>query len=142
MIQYLIASKMVRKSWGLARRIINFDNRRSATAKEIANACRRNKNQTSNQIKSLKSNFSYHKARILMRKYMEMFWDRWELEDVQYFLLGVETDSINIKVNILGHLGQSCYINSVFLYKGENQVSSVLPGSVFKFDHVSSSING
>ena len=54
MIQYLIASKMVRKSWGLARRIINFDNRRSATAKEIANACRRNKNQTSNQIFKIK----------------------------------------------------------------------------------------
>ena len=43
MIKYLIASKMVRKRRVLARRIINFDNRRSATAKEIANACRTNK---------------------------------------------------------------------------------------------------
>ena len=43
MIQYWIASKMVRKRRGLARRIINIDNRRSTIANEIANACRRNK---------------------------------------------------------------------------------------------------
>ena len=48
------------------------------------------------EITGLKSSFSYHKARILMRKYMEMLWDRWGLEDVQYFLLDVETDSITI----------------------------------------------
>ena len=40
--QYSIASKMVRTRGGLARRINNFENRRFAAAKEIANARRKN----------------------------------------------------------------------------------------------------
>ena len=40
--QYLIASKMARTGAGLARPINNFENRRFAAAKDVANACRRN----------------------------------------------------------------------------------------------------
>ena len=48
------------------------------------------------EIIGLKSSFSYCKVTILMWKYLEMLWDEWELEEMQYFLLGIETDSINI----------------------------------------------
>ena len=41
-IQYLLANEMARTGGGLARRLNNFDNRRFAAAKEIANGCRRN----------------------------------------------------------------------------------------------------
>ena len=40
--QYSIANKIARTRWGLARRINNFESRRFATAKEMANARRRN----------------------------------------------------------------------------------------------------
>ena len=40
--QYLIANQMTRNRGGLARRPNNFDNRRFAAAKEIANARKRN----------------------------------------------------------------------------------------------------
>ena len=39
--QYSIESKMARTRGGLARRINNFENRKCAAAKEIANARRR-----------------------------------------------------------------------------------------------------
>ena len=42
-IQYSIANEMVRTRGGLVRRTNNFDNRRFAAAKEIANARRRKK---------------------------------------------------------------------------------------------------
>ena len=41
-MQYLIVNEMATTRGGLARRPNNFDNRRYATAKEIANAHRRN----------------------------------------------------------------------------------------------------
>ena len=40
-IQYLLANEMARTGGGLARCPNNFDNRRFAAAKEIANGCRR-----------------------------------------------------------------------------------------------------
>ena len=84
--QSSIASKMARPRGVLARRIGNFENRRFAAAKKIANA--------RSKIIGLKSDFSHHKVRILMWKCLGMLWDEWELEDMQYFLLGKEIDSL------------------------------------------------
>ena len=58
----------------------------------------------------LKSNFFYHKVKILMQKYVEIFWDEWELDDAQYFVHCVEIDNTNIIFNLdldLGQLGQA-----------------------------------
>ena len=54
----------------------------------------------------LKSNLFYHKVKILMQKYVEIFWAEWELDDVQYFLHCVEIENTNIIFNLDLDLGQ------------------------------------